>query len=313
MQIIKGKRIKPLAIMAYGLHGLGKSQFGSEFEKPIFVGSEENDELETDRFPRVKKWNELLEQLNYLVKNEHGYKTLVIDAIDTLEQIAQIEILSKAEKGKTMATAFGGYGKAYEKMADMFLDVREKYLVKLRDEKNMNIVILAHAEKNKHEDPLTMTSYDTYSTAIHKKIKPMFQDWVSAIFFITWRNFKVEGDDGKTRAIGDGQRIILTEERPSHIAKNRFELPEEIDYIKGETVKEIILMIQNFFGKSPKFEQPVNLVNQEVHAIQGEITDILKRITDDDIKSKIELSMQRADDDLTELKRIKTKAEKLAQ
>jgi hypothetical protein len=31
-----------------------------------------------------------------------------------------------------------------------------------------------------------------------------------------------------TRGVGDGERILLTEERPSHVAKNRWSLPYEL-------------------------------------------------------------------------------------
>lgn len=309
MQIITGKKIKPLAIMAYSFHGLGKTQFGSEFEKPIFIGNEENDEIDAARFPIVQTWKDFTDQLDYLLKNKTEYKTLVIDTIDALEQVAEMDIL-KPEKGKTMATAFGGYGKAYEKMHQMFLEIREKYLKPIRDKIGMNIVILSHAEKDKsYEDPITMISYNSYMTSMHKKVKPIFEDWVSAVLFITYKNFKIEGSDGKERAIGDGQRIILTEQRPSHVAKNRFDLPYELEYVKDQTVKELLVMIKNYYGKSDSYKhKEVEKVNET----EKEINDILKRIKDESIVDKIKLSIARAGGDESELERIKSKAEKLA-
>lgn len=295
MKIIKGKKIKPLAILLYGIHGIGKSTFALDAPNPIYVGSEENDELDVHRMPKVQAWTDLVSQLNWLLTNDHEYKTLVIDTVDALEQVAQKEILKKAP-GKTMATAFEGFGKAYIQMSDMFLAIRDNYIVPLREKKGMNIIILAHAEKNKHEDPMTGTSYDNYSTTMHKRVKPIFEDWVSAIFFATWELMKSETSSGKERAIGDGTRIIYTEERPSHIAKNRFDLPYQIEFIKGETWREVTSLIKDFYKNDNKKELDFETLLNEV---------------DESVRAKIELSISRAKDNQDELNRIYTKLEKL--
>lgn len=308
MEITKGKRYKPINIMVYGIHGIGKSTFPTEAPKPIYLGSEENDELDVDRLPKIMSWQELINQLEWLIKNDHGYQTLVIDTIDALQQIAQKDILD-SQPGKTMATAFGGFGKAYEKMSDMFLFIRDEYLVKLRDVKGMNIVILAHAEKSKHEDPMTATSFDHYSTALNKKIKPIFEDWVSAIFFATWQLFKAEFSDGKERAVGDGTRILYTEERPSHVAKNRFSMPFEIEFNKTGAFSEIMAHIKQFYDGAKPFSTPDTTPESEEAKIS--ISEMMKRVVDQETKEKISVSIQRAGDNLKELERIKNKLEKL--
>ena len=249
MNVTVGKKLKPLAILVHGVHGIGKTNLPTEAPMPIFIGSEENDEIECARLPKIENWPDFIKQLTWLRDTpDLPYRTVVIDCVDTLEQVAQKEIL-KSQNGKTMATAFGGYGKAYEKMADMFLDIRDDFLVPLREKKKMNIILLAHSEKNKHEDPMTNTSYDNYSTAIHKKIKPIFEDWVSAILFINYELFKsTRESDGKETLQGSGQRTIFCEEMPSHIAKNRYNLPSEIAYEKHGAWKILTDHIRAFFA-----------------------------------------------------------------
>jgi hypothetical protein len=329
MKIVTGRKIKPVNLMIYGEHGLGKTSLPSEANNPIYVGSEENDEFDIARMPKVEVWKDLTDQLAWLLKEKHDYKTLVIDTVDALEQVAQKEIL-KQQSGKTMATAFGGYGKAYERMADMFLDIRDEYLVKLRDTKGMNIVILAHAEKSKHEDPMTNTSYDHYSTAIHKKIKPIFEDWVSAILFITWQVYKTQSNDGREHAVGDGSRMIYTEQRPSHVAKNRFELPYEIEFEKSGTWKTIMSHIKTHYGNAQKFVKesepepeakddgvkspPESEIetnsNAEYIEICKAIDEIFPKVSDD-ARDKIAISIKRAGADVKELTRIYNKMQKL--
>jgi hypothetical protein len=243
-QVQTGRKQIPVSLLFYGVHGIGKSKFGESTEKPIFVGSEENDELDAPRFPQVKTWEDLTKQLATLRDESHGYKTLVIDAIDTLQQVAETEILSH-QPGKTMATAFGGYGKAYEKMQNMFLDIRDNYLKPIRNK--MHVVLLCHSEKVKHEDPITVTAWDHYKPSLHKKVAPIFEDWVSAILFANYYLVRSETEDGKEYAEGDGTRIIYTEERPSHVSKNRFKLPYKMKFEEGKTWDVLKKHIDNFY------------------------------------------------------------------
>lgn len=266
MRVVTGKQMKPLAVLVHGERGTGKTNLPIEAYKPVWCGNEETDEYDVARLPKIEFWevpNEkspnaeagFINQLKWLLKNEHDYKTLVIDTMDGLETIAEKQILSGAP-GKTMATAFGGYGKAYEKMELMFKIVRDEYLVPLRDKKGMNIVILCHTEKYKVEDPMTSTSYDRYQTAMHKSVKPVFEDWVSAILFVSYQLFKAENQSGKEHAVGSGARVIYTEERPSHVAKNRFSLPFELPYPKHGTWAVLGGHVKNHFNGAPKFVAP---------------------------------------------------------
>lgn len=306
-QAITGKKSKALAIMIYGVHGIGKTTLPSEAENPIYVGSEENDEIDCARLPKISSWSQLTEQLKAIRDEKHDYKTLVIDTIDALEQVAQKDILSGNEKNKTMATAMGGYGKAYEKMATMFLEMRDEMLVPIR-EKGINIVILAHAEKSKHEDPMTLTSYDHYTTASHKKVKPIFEDWVSAILFINHWRAKTSLNDGREVAVGDGSRMIFTEERPSHVAKNRFELPYEIEFAKTGTWAKLTGLIKKHYGA----EKPIETSDDknEVFEIKKAIEELFSRVPEDQ-QPLIQTSLNRAKNDLKELTRIYSKMQKL--
>lgn len=334
--VTTGRKLKPLAIMLHAPHGIGKSTFATEAPNPIFIGSEENDELDVARLPKVVTWNDLVGQLQALRDETHGYKTLVIDTLDALEQVAETTILSeKINAGKTMATAFGGYGKAYEKMANMFLQIRDNFLIPLRDQKGMNVVILAHSKKVKHEDPMTNTSYDHFETAIDKRVKPIFEDWVSAILFANYYLVKAENNSGKEYAEGDGLRMIYTEERPSHVAKNRFDMPYEIEFTKSGTWSKIRGMVLAHFAtakttkteEKPEVEEPVKkeTVKKETKKeadkkeqkvdlteINDEIDSLLAKMPDD-MKGVIEKSLAKAGSNIDELTRIVSKMKGMVQ
>ena len=50
--IQSGRQSKPPRVLLYGVEGIGKSTFGSQAPKPIFIQTEDGlDEIECDRFP----------------------------------------------------------------------------------------------------------------------------------------------------------------------------------------------------------------------------------------------------------------------
>lgn len=278
-QVKKGREMKPAAILTHAPHGLGKTHLADMAPNPIFVGEEENDEIDSARMPKVKTWEDLEAQLAEIRDGEHDFKTLVIDTVDGLQRVAESKILSmKDGKGKTMATAFGGFGKAYERMQLMFKNLRNDYIIPIRENRGMNIILLCHSSKEKFEDPMTNTSYDMYETALHKKVKPIFEDWVSAIFFINYNRLRAENSDGKEYAEGDSTRIIFTEERPSHVAKNRFEMPPEIQYDKETGWKDIRKYILAYF-KNAKKEEPKK--KEETHDLEKQCEELISKLPDE--------------------------------
>ena len=59
----------------------------------------------------------------------------------------------------------------------------------------------------------------------------MVQEWADEVFFArvpvyTTKDKKTEG--GRVRAIGQGERIIYTSEAPTHAAKRRIQLPDQL-------------------------------------------------------------------------------------
>lgn len=285
-KVITGRKRKPVCMLVYGTHGVGKSTFAAQMPSPIYIGPEENDELEAARLDRIQKWPEFEAQLKAIRDDGHDYKTLVIDTVDMLENVAEVEILKGKPDRISMATVDGGFGAGYKKMAKMFLDVREKYLSPIRDEKGMNIILLAHAGMEKIEDPISMTSYDNFYPQMDKRVRPIFENWVSAILFMNYVLYKTESSSGREYAIGEGARRIFTEERPSHQAKNRYGLPYEMDYTLKVGCSEIMKHIDDFYGESNSFQ----------FDYLGKIRSIYPLLTEDEKAKVIEISTEMKED-----------------
>ena len=229
MKITSGRVSKPFNVMLVGTPGIGKSSWAASLPSPIFCPAEELDEIDCDRLPQAESFKDAVDQLKFLIDSDNKYRTVVIDTIDAVERLLHREILDSDPRGATaMAQAHGGYSKAYE-MSLTKMDHYRGLLKKLRDEKKMNICILCHTKTKRTADAVIGSEYDEYKTSLHEKVEGLFVDWVSAVLFANYVTFLKDGSGGKDFAVGDGERVILTEKRPGHIGKNRYGLPYELD------------------------------------------------------------------------------------
>lgn len=226
---LQEKAHKPPRIILYGVHGLGKSTFGSMAPKPIFLQTEDGlDSLDVDAFPLSKTYEQVMEYLGQLATEDHDYKTLVIDSVDWLEPLIWKQV---CEEHNVDAIDAIGYGKGY----GFALDVWSQYIEAinyLRDEKDMMIIQLAHTHVKKYENPETDT-YDRYEMKLNTKAGSKLMEHSDIVMFgnyFTAVKKEKEGLKERKRAIGGGERILYTTERPVATAKNRYNLPQEIPF-----------------------------------------------------------------------------------
>jgi len=225
-QVIKGKIDSPFLVLVFGPHGIGKSTFGASAPDPIFIGPEQGtNNLDVARFPTPKNYLEITQALGELATEEHSYKTVVIDSLDWVEVLVHQKIVADY-KVKSIELAAGGYGKGYLEAKNIFNALIEQLNV-LRNKKKMNVILIAHSQITKFEDPQSQTSYDRFSIKLHKASAALFQEYVDAILFCTHKKYTSKDGDN-VRTFSDGTRIMLTSWAAGHDAKNRYGLPEEI-------------------------------------------------------------------------------------
>ena len=108
-------------------------------------------------------------------------------------------------------------------------------LTALRNDRNMLVLLIAHAKIEKFEDPES-SAYDRYSPRLHKHANALVCEWCDAVVFAT-RKIRTQTEDaGFNRkrtiaaAIGKdgGDRILRCVGGPSCIAKNRYGIAEEL-------------------------------------------------------------------------------------
>ena len=233
MQITKGKIDKAKKVVIYGAEGIGKSTLASKFPEAVFIDTEgSTNTMDVARLPKPESWSYLLEELEYIKSNQGVCKTLVIDTIDWAEAMCVEAICAKHQK---KGIEDFGYGNGY-------VYVREeigRFLNKLSEivDVGINVVLTAHAQMRKFEQPDEMGAYDRWELKLGKKTSsqtsPLVKEWADMVLFCNYKTSVVNVDGqgtqkGKNKAQG-GKRVMYTSHHVCWDAKNRFDLPEEID------------------------------------------------------------------------------------
>lgn len=231
MQITRGKIKKAKKVVLYGPEGIGKSTFASKFPNPVFIDTEgSTSSMDVARLPRPTSWNMLLEEVEYVKKNPEVCKTLVIDTIDWAETLCVEHICSIHNK---KGIEDFGYGNGYVYTKEEF----GRFLNSLTDviEAGVNIVLTAHAQLRKFEQPDELGAYDRWELKLGKKTQsqtsPLVKEWADMLLFCNYKTYSIAVDkDGKKHKAQGGKRVMYTSHHPCWDAKNRYGLPEECDF-----------------------------------------------------------------------------------
>ena len=233
LKIIEGKEKRALKIVIYGPEGIGKSTFASKFPDPLFIDTEGGtSNLDVRRIKCSKSWDELLLIVKEIIKNPTICKTLVLDTADWSETMCINAVTEKYRKNNIEDF---GYGKGYTYLLDEYTR-----LLSLFDELievGINVVITAHAKPRKFELPEEQGAFDRYEMKLTRQVAPVIKEWCDALFFVNYKIYVVTTENNTKKAQG-GKRVLYTTHNPTYDAKNRFDLPEELE-LKFEAIEHL--------------------------------------------------------------------------
>lgn len=219
---------KPPRIVIYGVHGVGKTTFGTSAPNPVVVQTEDGlGAIDVPHFPLAKSFSDIMEAFQALYTEENDFGAVVVDSLDWLEPLVWAET---CRRNGWADIEQPGYGKGYIATLTVWREYFDA-INALRDDKGMIIIQTAHTDIKRFDSPET-EPYDRYVIKLQARAAALVQEHADMVLFANWKVATTKADVGfnqkVTRAIGRGERTLYTEERPAFIAKNRYRLPPEI-------------------------------------------------------------------------------------
>jgi len=242
MEITTGKRILPVKGIVYGVEGIGKTTFAAQWPKPLFLDVESGSyQMDVARITPAT-YAEFKECVRQLGADAQGYKTIVIDSADWLEQMmiknicteANITSIEKYEKG---------YGKGWNKLAEDWAALLDR-LDRVRLAQGVNILFVAHSKIKRYE-PADDTGHDRYTLTMADKSADVLKKWSDLTLFVKYDTFTVE-EGGKVKVQGGNKRVMFSRFHPCWDAKNRYGLPDKMPFEFAQ--------IAGIFEKAPSDE-----------------------------------------------------------
>ena len=232
----KGPQDMPPRICVYGGHGVGKSTFASEFPSPVFISTEDGlDQLDVVSFQKAEHVNDVVEAIKTLLKEDHEFKTVVVDSVDWLANLI-VSHVNEQHDEKAQA-----YGKGQAFAAEEFREILQG-LDMLRKRKGMNVVLVAHSSVTRHEDPRA-EPYDRYQPKLPRACNALLMEWVDVLAFAAFdllvRKVDVGFNNTKNRGVSTGDRMLYLVENAAYNAKNRYKCPEEIEMTFANFAKHV--------------------------------------------------------------------------
>jgi hypothetical protein len=227
---------KPPRMLIYGPPKIGKTTLASEFPSPVFLKVEEGDTHGVDLTGwEIKLFGEALEAVVALYE-KHDFRTLVVDSLSRLEPMIW-ESVCKDKYWSSMEDP--GFGKGYVEADLKWLEFMQA-INGLRRKRNMAVVLIAHSEIKRIEDPIT-GPLDRYVIQLHKRALDIVHKEVDVIAFMNYQVAVVEtkGQFNRThrKGVGAGERVLHFVDRPGFMAGNRYGMENELTFRPGEGFK----------------------------------------------------------------------------
>ena len=279
MNITRGKQAKAQRVIIYGTEGIGKSTLASQFPNPLFIDTEgSTSNMDVARMDKPTSWTMLMNQIAFVKANPIICDTLIVDTIDWAEALAIESVCSLY--GKQGVEDFG-YGNGYTYVREEF----GRFLNRLQEivDLGIHVVLTAHAQIRKFEQPDEMGAYDRYELKLGKKTSsqtaPLIKEWGDIVLFCNYKTIVMKNERKKNKAQG-GQRVMYTTHTPAWDAKNRFGLPEELP-MEYQAIAHIFNKQSKQVVPQPQPVQPVQPVAEPTVTPVAPTTPIVEEVLQD--------------------------------
>ncbi|MDP3208983.1 MAG: ATP-binding protein [Rhodoglobus sp.] len=269
----RGKQAHAWRILLYGVEGVGKSTLAAATPSAIFLGAEDGTaHLDVERLPSPQSWIDIKAAVEVLLKEEHAYKTLVLDTVDWAEPLLWGFICARDKKADIEDY---GYGKGYTAALDEWR-VLLASLERLRETRKMNVLLLGHCHAKPFKNPLG-EDFDRYELKLNIKAGGLLKEWCDAVLFANHETYaKKDERTKKVKGVSTGARWLYTERTAGYDAKNRYGFPEMLPLswpdveaaMQGNT--DVAALLAEIRRKGAEFGQSQN-VEGAIARIAGDV------------------------------------------
>lgn len=229
---------RPPILTICGDAGTGKSSLAATFPNPIFIRIEDgvsriHDAVPMpDVFPVVTCEEDLQAQLMWLLKEDHKYKTIVVDSVSALEALFTDAVLKQDGRAKTLSTALGGYGAGYAALASRHRGIRKMCGI-LNSRRGMAVVFISHADLETMRLP-DSDDFQRYSLRLNTKSLPAYVDDVDLVGFVRLVQ-ALKGEEGdRKKVVSNGDRELVCYATAASVSKNGYGITEPLDLEPGK-------------------------------------------------------------------------------
>ncbi|MCP4601672.1 MAG: ATP-binding protein [Proteobacteria bacterium] len=221
---------KPPRVLIFGVPGIGKTTFGTEAPEPIFITTEDGADNFPDlaQFESATSWSEFITNLSEVSIEDHKYKTLVIDTMSGLVELAIKE--ATATKFDGDLNKWNSYGKG-DKMTAELIETALYHLDRCRD-KGMLVLMLSHRSIVTIKDAIA-GEYDQFTMQAPKNTRAKIVNWCDIVGHAYNKVVITNSEDDKaSRAIHQDVRSLDLRHSPSQECKTRagWDMPENMPF-----------------------------------------------------------------------------------
>ncbi len=219
---------RPPIIGIHGGPGVGKTTFAVQAPDVVFIRTEDGlGNLTATAFPVAQSFNDVMAALTALHNETHAFRWVVIDSLSALEPMIWADLCKR--DGKANIEDFG-YGKGYILAMDYWQRLINE-LIALASDKGIGSILIAHTDIVRYESP-EVDAYDRAQIKLHKRAFQLMYERCDVIGYAAPRVIVRKEKTGITATrnlgVGTGERLLHLVEKPAHIAKNRYSLPDTL-------------------------------------------------------------------------------------
>lgn len=235
-------RHKPPMMLLVGKSKLGKTSFcagnrvvnGEIVEwglnKPIILwlkGEEGADAIPVAKnSDPITSYDELMEALAWLAKEDHEFQTVAIDSLTTLVEIIKAHV-QKTEPELATDSKYNQYGNGNKRAVTFHRNIADA-LTWLRDNKNMTVIMTGHIKPTPKDIPDPEKGlYAAWCADIPDGIYAMYDRSFDVVLYADTKDITTEKDigmgnkQGKIVNLNNGERFLFTKKTLAHPSGGR--------------------------------------------------------------------------------------------